>query len=191
MVNPCPGYGVTTPYGKRGSNWSCDEDSSGNGVHTGADFAAPAGTKVVACRAGEVVWVNFGSAFGNHQFVVRHDDGTQTFYAHTTTRPANSSRVDTGQAVAKVGEEGNATGPHLHLELHDRHSGSWSCSCHCDPEPAIEWEDELTISDEDLERIADRVWAKAKENYDGSNWTMSTYLYWIHANVNKVLDKLS
>ena len=45
MVNPVPGYPVSTPYQKRGPYWSCDEDASGNGVHTGQDYAAPAGTK--------------------------------------------------------------------------------------------------------------------------------------------------
>ena len=54
MVNPVPGYTVSTPYKKRGSHWSCDEDSAGNGVHTGIDYAAPAGTKVVAARGGRL-----------------------------------------------------------------------------------------------------------------------------------------
>ena len=43
MTNPVPGYPVSTAYKKRGPYWSCDEDSAGNGVHTGQDYAAPAG----------------------------------------------------------------------------------------------------------------------------------------------------
>ena len=83
MVTPVPDYpDVDTPYGRRGPYWSCDEDSHGNGTHTGADFGAPVGANVVAARPGRLVWTNHGSAFGNHQVEVRCNDGTRDFYAH-------------------------------------------------------------------------------------------------------------
>ena len=123
MVNPVPGYVVTTAYRKAGS-WSC-------GYHTGQDYAAPRGTRVVAARAGTVVWTSWGSAFGDRQFAIRADDGTLDFYAHTDTRPTNGARVTAGQAIAQVGARGNATGPHLHFER--RTSNAWGCSGHLDP----------------------------------------------------------
>ena len=55
MTNPVPGHTISTPYGKRGSYWSCNEDASGNGIHTGVDYAAASGTKVVAARPRKVV----------------------------------------------------------------------------------------------------------------------------------------
>ena len=135
---PVPGYGISTPYGRRGSYWSCNQDSSGNGIHTGADFAAPTGAKAVAARPGTVAHVNYGSAFGYHQLAVRCSDGTEDFYAHLRSRVASGTKVDAGQKVGEVGAEGNVTGPHLHFERH-RYPG-WSCSICVDPAPSIDYQ---------------------------------------------------
>lgn len=137
---PVPGYGIGTPYGRRGPYWSCSEDAAGNGVHTGVDYPAPTGARIVAARPGTVNHVNFGSAFGYHQFTINPGDGTRDFYAHTTTRPAHGTKVDAGDNVAKCGAEGNVTGAHLHFERHGTNSGGWSCSVHRDPAPSINYQ---------------------------------------------------
>lgn len=138
MVNPVPGRTITTAYGKRGQHWSCNRDSNGNGVHTGADYAAPKGTPVVAARPGTVRHTSYGTAFGPYQFAVRCSDGTEDFYAHTLDRPANNAQVTMGQEVARVGDLGNVTGPHLHFERH-KTQGTWSCSNHTNPQPSIDY----------------------------------------------------
>lgn len=148
MTNPVPGHTITTPYGKRGPYWSCSKDSAGNGIHTGADFAAPAGTTVVAARPGTVHHTSYGSAFGSKQFAIRCDDGTEDFYAHTTTRPAAGTRVTAGQAIAKVGAEGNATGPHLHFERH-KTQGRWACDVVTDPAPSINYQEDSVSNNYD------------------------------------------
>src|SRR5512145_863433 len=99
MVNPVPGYGISTPYGKQGAHWTTC------GYHTGCDYSAPSGTSIVAARSGTVSHVNYGSAFGNHQWVVRPGDGTEDFYAHASSRPSNGSNVTAGQAIGRVGSE--------------------------------------------------------------------------------------
>jgi hypothetical protein len=137
MTNPCPGYNVTTPYGRRGSYWSCKPDSDGDGIHTGVDYAAPSGTKVVAARGGTAYHTHHGDAFGAHQLEVRPGDGTRDFYAHMSTRVADGTRVDAGEKVGEVGAEGNATGAHLHFERHNVASGGWSCSIVVDPGPSL------------------------------------------------------
>jgi len=147
MVKPVPGYGCSTPYGKRGSYWSCKPDAYGNGIHTGEDYAAPSGTKVVAARGGKVVYCDHGSAFGSHQVEILPGDGTRDFYAHMKGRaPANGTTIKTGDKIGTVGAEGNATGPHLHFERHKVSSGGWSCSIIVDPGPSISYEEE----DEDM-----------------------------------------
>ena len=73
---------IGTPYGRRGPWWSCARNSSGWGIHTGADFPAPTGTPVYAARGGTVVYANHGSAFGYHQLEIKRGDGTRDFYAH-------------------------------------------------------------------------------------------------------------
>jgi murein DD-endopeptidase MepM/ murein hydrolase activator NlpD len=157
MTNPVPDYKVSTPYGKRGSHWSCDENSAGNGIHTGADFAAPAGTTVVAARGGTVVHCSHGSAFGNHQLEVLPGDGTRDFYAHMRSRVADGTDLDAGEKVGEVGSEGNATGPHLHFERHKVATGGWSCNIVVNPQPSLESETDMALSDDDIEKIAKRV----------------------------------
>lgn len=135
MVNPAPGYSITTAYGKSGS-WSC-------GFHTGADFACPAGTRLVASIAGEIRHRNYGSALGNHQFAISPDPGQpfgdgEVFYAHTRTRLPDGTRVNVGDFVAECGAEGNATGPHLHYEYHPSQKNSWGCDDCANPQPTID-----------------------------------------------------
>lgn len=138
MTNPVPGYTQGTPYGRRGPYWSCNRDSYGNGIHTGCDYPAPTGTKVVAARGGTVRYCSHGSAFGYHQLEIVPGDGTRDFYAHMTTRTvSDGAKVSAGQTIGKVGAEGNVTGPHLHFERHAVSSGGWSCSIVRDPAPSI------------------------------------------------------
>ncbi len=156
-MNPVPSNpGVDTPYGRRGSYWSCDRDVHGNGIHTGADFAAPTGTKVVAARPGTVVHSNHGSAFGGHQVDVVCDDGTRDFYAHMRSRTAEGP-IKAGEKVGEIGTEGNSTGPHLHFERHATTYGGWSCSVVRDPQPSIDWEDEDEMNADDWDKFRDIV----------------------------------
>jgi murein DD-endopeptidase MepM/ murein hydrolase activator NlpD len=140
MVMPIKGKSVTTAYGKRGKHWSCNKNSAGEGVHTGADIAAPVGTTVIAMRPGKVRHVNYGSAFGTKQVAITGPDGTEDFYAHMRSRVASGTMVKTGQKIGEVGTEGNTTGPHLHFERH-KSPGSWNCSNHVDPKPSINYKD--------------------------------------------------
>ena len=132
---------VTTPYGKRGSYWSCNENSSG-GVHTGCDLAAPSGTFIYAPIAGQIRHRSYGSAFGGHQFAISPDPGQpfadgEVFFAHTRTRLQDGTYVQIGTFIGEVGAEGNVSGPHLHMEYHPDTKGSWSCSVHADPAPIL------------------------------------------------------
>lgn len=135
MVNPAPGYSITTPYGKSGS-WSC-------GFHTGADLACPAGTRLVAAIAGQIRHRNYGSALGNHQFSISPDPGQpyadgEVFYAHTRTRLADGVYVNIGDFVAECGSEGQSSGPHLHFEWHPSEKNSWGCNVCANPQPVID-----------------------------------------------------
>ena len=143
---------VDTPYGRRGTWWSCDRNTAGEGIHTGVDYAAPAGALVVAARPGDLVHANHGSAFGSHQVEVRCTDGTRDFYAHLRYRAAQGP-VAAGGMVGEVGSEGNATGPHLHFERHTVRTGGWSCAVVTDPQPSIDWQEDDDMKEEDFERI--------------------------------------
>lgn len=65
---------------------------------------------------GGVSWI-----LGNH-VIVRHDDGTFAAYAHLRRRSAKvraGDRVTAGQQLAEVGNSGNTSEPHLHVQLMD------------------------------------------------------------------------
>lgn len=201
MVAPVPGYACSTPYGRRGSYWSCNEDANGNGIHTGNDYAAPSGTKVVAARGGRVVYVNFGSAFGSHQLSVETGDGTRDFYAHMQGRAIDDGAwVETGAKVGSVGDEGNATGPHLHFERHKTDSGGWSCGVIVDPDKSVNYEDE-----EDTMNLQDEINEWSPDEGDTGETTIGktinqargysedTYdrIKRVEDKIDKILDKLS
>ena len=56
---------------------------------------------------------------GNY-VTVNHEGGFSTLYAHCSAITASAGQsVKKGDAIAKVGSTGNATGSHLHFEVHD------------------------------------------------------------------------
>jgi murein DD-endopeptidase MepM/ murein hydrolase activator NlpD len=86
-------------------------------VHKGLDIAAPVGTPIHAPLAGEVVASGPASGFGLW-VRVRHDDGTVTTYGHVNrTLVRVGEHVEAGQEIAEVGNRGQSTGPHLHVEV--------------------------------------------------------------------------
>jgi murein DD-endopeptidase MepM/ murein hydrolase activator NlpD len=85
--------------------------------HEGVDIAAPEGTTITPLRSGEVVYSGWQSGYGK-MVVVRHDDGTETVYGHSSKLLVQTGqRVTEGTPLAEVGSTGRSTGPHLHFEV--------------------------------------------------------------------------
>jgi murein DD-endopeptidase MepM/ murein hydrolase activator NlpD len=87
--------------------------------HRGIDYAAPAGTPILAAGDGKVVSAKRNNASGNF-VVIQHGQQFQTKYLHLSKfgrgiRAGN--RVQQGQIIGYVGSTGWATGPHLHYEF--------------------------------------------------------------------------
>ncbi|GAA1873920.1 M23 family metallopeptidase [Myceligenerans crystallogenes] len=105
-------------------------------LHAGADYAAPAGTPVLAVADGIVTEVSADTRAGNLVVVDHQLDGAvATAYAHLldgSTTVSVGDPVTAGQQVAAVGATGAATGPHLHTEVHP--GGFWATTP-IDPEP--------------------------------------------------------
>ncbi|WP_433299257.1 M23 family metallopeptidase [Pseudonocardia sp. CA-142604] len=85
--------------------------------HEGLDIAAPIGTPIHAPLAGTVI--SSGPARGFGLWVrLRHLDGTITVYGHINRSLVRvGQKVSAGQEIAEVGNRGQATGPHLHIEV--------------------------------------------------------------------------
>lgn len=110
-VTPVTGE-LTSAYGYR--------DHPVNGTyafHSGVDLAANLGTPVAAFASGTVDYVGESEAYGLY-IQLRHENDVTTFYCHCSELCARKGeRVSVGQTIAKVGDTGNATGAHLHLEI--------------------------------------------------------------------------
>ncbi len=87
------------------------------GRHTGVDLAAAEGTRIVAAAAGTVVQAGEGEYIGKF-VILSHNNSLTTLYGHCSEVVAfNGKTVKKGQIIAKVGQTGRTTGPHLHFEI--------------------------------------------------------------------------
>ncbi len=113
-VDPVAKYSLTASFAQNGGMWAAK--------HSGQDFAVPVGTDVVAVHGGTVVkaggnGAGDGPAYGN-AVVIKHGSGTYSQYAHLSRVDVKVGQVvKTGQHIAKSGNTGNSSGPHLHFEI--------------------------------------------------------------------------
>lgn len=107
-------YIVQHSYGEGGVNWE--------NYHTGEDLSASCGTPIFAAHSGVIVGPQGSESDwgGPYFFRITQGDGKlTTWYAHAQTLDVEpGDTVKAGQRVAEVGAYGNATGCHLHIEVH-------------------------------------------------------------------------
>lgn len=120
-VAPGPAYWIHPIEQPRVSSLYGEKSALRKKAHGGVDFAAPTGTRVVACSDGKVVAstdLYHGQAKFGKVIVLDHGNGIQTMYAHLDARSVKVGDIVTaGQEIGAAGETGIATGPHLHFEV--------------------------------------------------------------------------
>lgn len=92
------------------------------GIHgyNAVDIGAPKGTPIHAAAAGKVIVSLTGGWNGGYgtYVVIEHPNGVETLYAHMSKNVAvENSEVAQGDIIGYVGATGEATGPHLHVEV--------------------------------------------------------------------------
>jgi murein DD-endopeptidase MepM/ murein hydrolase activator NlpD len=103
---------VTSNYGYRVHPLSGEKD-----LHRGVDVALPAGTEIHAGQDGTVTFAGWDEGYGNY-VVIEGAEGLKSKYAHCAALNVTTGQtVKTGDIIATVGNTGNSTGPHLHLEV--------------------------------------------------------------------------
>jgi murein DD-endopeptidase MepM/ murein hydrolase activator NlpD len=86
--------------------------------HYAIDIAADYGTKVAAAASGTVIFAGWKANGGGYQVWMAHGSGIFTTYNHMSAITVGIGQdVARGQQVGRIGQTGNATGPHLHFEV--------------------------------------------------------------------------
>ena len=87
--------------------------------HLAIDYAAPAGSPVVAIGPGRVAFAGWRGGYGN-VVDIRHSENYISRYAHFSKfagKLRKGQAVEAGEVIGYVGQTGHATGPHLHFEF--------------------------------------------------------------------------
>ncbi|HUK65959.1 MAG TPA: peptidoglycan DD-metalloendopeptidase family protein [Anaeromyxobacteraceae bacterium] len=103
---------ITSPYGLR------QDPFDGHMTrHEGVDLRAAEGTPIQAAASGVVRRAGLLGGYGE-AVEIDHGGGLTTLYAHASELLVKEGdSVTPGQAIARVGHSGRATGPHLHFEV--------------------------------------------------------------------------
>ena len=107
MACPLPGAAFTDDWG---------QPRGGGRTHQGVDLHAPTGVPELAIVSGNVTYGDGGG--GGMGAYIAGDDGNRYVYYHLSQYMGPPRHVSPGEVIGRVGATGDATGPHLHFELH-------------------------------------------------------------------------
>ena len=89
-------------------------------IHDGVDIAVAEGTEVRAVKSGTVTEVRTSDTYGN-LMKYETEDGYEVMYAHLSkVMVKEGEKIKQGQVVAKSGNTGLSTGPHLHYGIYQK-----------------------------------------------------------------------
>jgi murein DD-endopeptidase MepM/ murein hydrolase activator NlpD len=99
----------------------------------GVDYTCKIGDSVYATADGMVLAVSHtANSAGGIMITIRHRDGRKSYYLHLSRILVGvGKRVKAGHLIARSGNTGRSTGPHLHFAIRDK---SGKC---VDPEKVI------------------------------------------------------
>jgi len=124
-TRPSSGGSVSPPSSYTGGKFLWPVVGGGNYIsqyyhygHYALDIAADYGSTVRAAASGTVIFAGWKSNGGGYQVWIAHGSGLYTTYNHMSAISVGlGQRVSRGSHVGRVGQSGNATGPHLHFEV--------------------------------------------------------------------------
>jgi len=105
FIRPSRGS-ITSSFGRR---WGR--------MHEGIDIGMPVGSEVKASDGGKVIFAGRKDAYGLC-VIIDHGGNMTTLYAHNSKLlVSKGDKVFQGEMIAKSGNTGRSTGPHLHFEI--------------------------------------------------------------------------
>jgi murein DD-endopeptidase MepM/ murein hydrolase activator NlpD len=103
---------ITSPFGNRVSPYDNTIE-----FHPGIDLAVDSGTPVKAAGKGIVTYAGWLSGYGN-TVMIDHNYGITSVYGHNSQILVTVGQtVNRGDVIAKSGNSGRSTGPHVHFEV--------------------------------------------------------------------------
>ena len=104
---------ITSPYGWRKSPFGGKSKS----FHDGIDIANDVGTIIIAAADGRVTFSGWRAVYGR-TVVIDHGYGFTSMYGHNSALLVEvGDQVKKGDKIAKLGNTGRSTGPHLHFTI--------------------------------------------------------------------------
>ena len=98
--------------------------------HKGIDIGIRTNSKVLATADGVVQFVGSNSARGKYVVIYHQSLGLTSVYQHLSSYSVKAGQsVSKGQEIARSGNTGNSSGPHLHFELVLTSSAPSSVDC--------------------------------------------------------------
>lgn len=110
---------ITSSYGFRKHPITGEQNG-----HKGIDFYTPIGTSVFSTASGTVAAVWNDDTCGNG-IKILHSNGYETIYCHLSKQlVAVGDKVSAGCEIAKTGNTGMSSGPHLHYSI--KYNGNYT-----------------------------------------------------------------
>jgi murein DD-endopeptidase MepM/ murein hydrolase activator NlpD len=109
---PVDAYRISSSFGRR-----TDPMNGQAAIHHGIDLSGKKGSDIRATGDGNVTDLGYNNSYGWY-IKIDHGNDYSTMYAHNSEIIARKgSQVKRGDVIAKLGNTGRSTGPHLHYEI--------------------------------------------------------------------------
>ncbi len=112
-ANPLPGYCISSGF-----------RTAARPGHNGTDIGAGRGNPAVRAAAAGTLSIGWQAGGAGNYAMINHGGGLWTVYMHFASHEVRSGWVNAGQVIGYAGATGDASGNHLHFEVHT--GGLWS-----------------------------------------------------------------
>ncbi|HAV43135.1 TPA: hypothetical protein DCX15_03875 [bacterium] len=106
---------ISGPYGAK----RIDEKGNPYWIHKGIDIAVEEGRRVLAANSGQIILARKDFNLHGGTVLIDHGQGVMSIYLHLDSiQVEEGEKVSKGQVIARSGQTGLCTAPHLHFGVY-------------------------------------------------------------------------